>query len=184
MMNIGKSSPPQTGREDVKTRFLAAYDAQVKSIYRYIYYRTGQEKDEAQELTQEVFTRTWAYLQKDLRPIDDIRAFLFQVSRHVIADRWRKYKPHLNIDQLEPHEEPRTAHNHEASVDMVLLEQYLLKLPEKYREILTLRFINDLSTEETGKIMGVTANNAAVMTKRALEKLKSLLPLQYALSEI
>ncbi len=120
---------------------------------------------------------------KDLRPIEDIRAFLFQVSRHVIADRWRKYKPQISIDQLEPREEPKTAHHHEASIDMLLLEQYLLKLPEKYREILTLRFINDLSTEETGKIMGVTANNAAVMTKRALEKLKSLLPQQYRVNE-
>ena len=165
-----------TNLDQKKERFLAAYDAHVKSIYRYIYYRTGQEKEEAQELAQEVFTRTWGYLMKDGRPIEDIRAFLFQVSRHVIADRWRKHKPSVPLDELEPNEEPGLAPTQPASVDVILLEQFLLQLPENYREVLTLRYVNDLTTEETGKILGITANNAAVMTSRALARLRKLVP--------
>jgi len=162
--------------DHIKERFLAAYDAHVKSIYRYIYYRTGQEKGEAEELTQEVFTRTWAYLYRDERPIEDLRAFLFQVSRHVIADRWRKHKPIVPLDEVAPHEEPQHEPIREATVDTILIEQYLLKLPERYREVLALRFINDLTTEGTGNILGTTANNVAVMTNRALGKLRKLIP--------
>lgn len=157
-------------------QFLAAYDAHVKSIYRYIYYRTGQEKTDAEELTQEVFMRTWAYLQKDERPIEDIRAFLFQVSRHVIADRWRRHKPTIALDDLEPSEEPKMEVRHEATVDMIIMEQYLLELPEKYREVLTLRYVNDMTTEEAGKLLGMTANHVAVLTNRALGKLRKMIP--------
>lgn len=170
-------TPEQTPTRDkeLEERFLAAYDAQVKSIFRYIYYRTGQEKEETQELTQEVFMRTWAYLQENKRPIDDIRAFLFQVARHTIADRWRKHKPAVSLEDIEPHDEPRAAPIAQASLDLIILEQHLLKLPVRHREILTLRFISDLSTEETGRVLGISANHVAVLTNRAIKKLRNLL---------
>jgi RNA polymerase sigma-70 factor (ECF subfamily) len=173
METTGQKSILSSPHED---KFLKAYDAHIKSIYRYIYYRTGQEKTDAEELTQEVFMRTWAYLQKDERPIEDIRAFLFQVARHVIADRWRKHKPLVALDDLDPSEEPRMEVRHEATVDMIIMEQYLLELPEKYREVLTLRYINDMTTDEAGKVLGMTANHVAVLTNRALNKLRKLLP--------
>lgn len=171
--------PPEqipTRDKELEERFLAAYDAQVKSIFRYIYYRTGQEKEETQELTQEVFMRTWAYLRENKRPIDDIRAFLFQVARHVIADRWRKHKPALPLEEISPQEEPVTPPLPHATIDLLIMEQHLLKLPIRHREILTLRFISDLGTEETGRILGLSANNVAVLTNRALKKLRKMLP--------
>ena len=171
--------PPEqipTRDKELEERFLAAYDAQVKSIFRYIYYRTGQEKEETQELTQEVFMRTWAYLRENKRPIDDIRAFLFQVARHVIADRWRKHKPALPLQEISPQEEPVTPPLPHATIDLLIMEQHLLKLPIRHREILTLRFISDLGTEETGRILGLSANNVAVLTNRALKKLRKMIP--------
>ncbi|MEW6610047.1 MAG: RNA polymerase sigma factor [Patescibacteria group bacterium] len=168
--------PIPTRNKEIEERFLAAYDAQIKSIFRFIYYRTGQEKEEAQELTQEVFMRTWAYLQESTRPIDDIRAFLFQVARNVIADRWRKHKSVIPWEEVDPKDEPHTPPHPHASLDLLILEQHLLKLPERHREILTLRFINDLSTEETGRILNMTSNHVAVLTNRALKKLRKLTP--------
>ncbi len=168
--------PISTHDKELEERFLAAYDAQVKSIFRYIYYRTGQEKEETQELTQEVFMRTWAYLRENKRPIDDIRAFLFQVARYTIADRWRKHKPTVSLEEIEPHDEPRAVPLAHATLDLLIIEQHLLKLPVRHREILTLRFINDLSTEETGRVLGLSANNVAVITNRALKKLRKMIP--------
>lgn len=167
---------PSPGNDAI---FLSAYHAHLKSIFRYIYYRTGQEKTDAEELTQEVFMRTWAYLNHHERSIEDIRAFLFQVARHVIADRWRKHKPSIALDEMKPSEEPRVEHRSDAAVDMIIIEQYLLLLSEKHREVLTLRFINDMTTEETGKVLGMTANHVAVLTNRALNKLRKLLPQEH-----
>ncbi|OGL78291.1 hypothetical protein A3J43_00700 [Candidatus Uhrbacteria bacterium RIFCSPHIGHO2_12_FULL_54_23] len=170
------AAPQPILSSDRESRFLSAYDAYVKSIYRYIYYRTGQEKADAEELTQEVFMRTWAYLQKGERPIEELRAFLFQVARHVIADRWRRHKPTIALEDVDPAEEPHTEAASPASVDMIILEQHLLALPEKYREVLTLRYINDMTTEDAGKMLGMTANHVAVLTNRALNKLRKMLP--------
>jgi len=51
----------------------------------------------------------------------------------------------------------------------------LQKLPDAYREALSLRYIEGLSPQEIGKIVGESENAVSVRIHRGLKKLKELL---------
>ncbi len=48
------------------------------------------------------------------------------------------------------------------------------KLEEKYREVIILRFVNDLSVAEIAELLGEKENNVSVRLHRALEKLRKI----------
>ena len=54
------------------------------------------------------------------------------------------------------------------------VQKRLQELPEQYREIIILRYINDLSIQEIANVTEMTENNVYVKLHRATEKLKSL----------
>ncbi len=96
-------------------QFLELYDAHVGKIYRYIYFRVGSP-EQAQDLTSEVFLKSWQYLNglrttdygqssnqdgsKEIsgssrwtvvgRQIKNPRAFFYQVARNLIVDFYRQ----------------------------------------------------------------------------------------------
>ena len=53
--------------------------------------------------------------------------------------------------------------------------EQVAKLPEKYRDVLMLRYVDDLSVAEISVIIAETENNVSVRIHRGLEKLKNIL---------
>ena len=52
------------------------------------------------------------------------------------------------------------------------LQQALTKLPKNLREVVILRFFEDLSAVEIGAILGISEGNVRVLQFRGLKKLK------------
>ncbi len=50
----------------------------------------------------------------------------------------------------------------------------IMKLPEKYRKVIRMRYVQDLSLKEMSLITGQSKNTIAVQMHRGLEKLKLL----------
>jgi RNA polymerase sigma-70 factor, ECF subfamily len=158
--------------------FEEIYDSHVVAIYRYIYARVGNRPD-AEDLTAQVFTRAVEQLDTT-RGGGQITSWLYRVSQNAVADYWRAFYrlPVVGADQVapgwEPFEEPegelpRTA----AAADERArhrVEALLNRLPENYRRVLELRFIQRLSVAETAERMGITRGNAKVLQYRALRK--------------
>lgn len=89
------------------------------------------------------------------------------------------YLPRFQEDghQLEP-SQPWT----ESAEDMLereelreLVRASIAKLPENYRIVLHLRDIEEMSTEETAEILGITANAVKIRLHRARQALRALL---------
>ena len=51
-------------------------------------------------------------------------------------------------------------------------------LDEKYRDVILLKYVEDLSTKEIAAILDTTENNVYVMVSRGLEKVKSIIKQQ------
>ena len=156
-------------------RFEEIYDAHVVAIYRYIYARVGNRPD-AEDLTAQVFMR--AVEQLDVtRDRPQIVSWLYRVSQNAVADHWRAFYrlPLVTDDRLAPGWEPvagqeqapspRAEERTAARVDAVLG-----RLPEHYRRVLELRFLQRMSVAETARAMGVSHGNAKVLQYRALRK--------------
>lgn len=169
----GPSSYKPMNAQILEQRFLEAYDQHADAIFRYCYFRVYR-KQEAEELTQDAFMKTWKYLMED-KPIENIRAFLYQVARNLIIDLKRKSHPESSLeDLLAVGFEPKSrgdkdiialARTHELFEQMEYLQ-------ENHREVLMLRFVEGYTPKEIANILNESANVISVTITRAKKALK------------
>jgi len=60
------------------------------------------------------------------------------------------------------------------STNLELIRRQLPLLKEEYREVIVLRFINDLNLEEIAAVTGKSRGNVRVILHRALAALKAM----------
>lgn len=155
-------------------RFEQIYDAHVVAIYRFVHARVGNRPD-AEDLTAQVFMRAVEQLDTT-RDEGQIVAWLYRVSQNAIADYWRAFYrlPLVGTEQVAPGWEPAAPGEtpHEADDDPATrrVDALLRRLPDRYRQVLELRFLRRLSVEETARELGISHGNAKVLQYRALRK--------------
>src|SRR4051812_23834029 len=125
-----------------------AYSRYVAPIYRFLYSRLGNQ-EEAEDLTSEVFLKAVRQLEPE-RDEASVQSWLYQVARTTLADHWRRRSraPEDPLGYLELPDEGNSA----APPDQAAarLASWLLeKLPDRYREVLSLRFLHGYSIKET-----------------------------------
>lgn len=130
----------------------------------------------SEDLVQQAFMKTWIYLVKRGR-IDLMKAFLFHVLNNLIIDEYRKHKTTSLDVIMENGAEPKVI-NPQSSLDNYIDGKNAMlqinNLPEKYKKILQLRYVQNLSPKEIRDITGQSKNCIAVQSHRGLEKLKIL----------
>jgi len=155
--------------------FERVYDAHVVAIYRFIYARVGNHPD-AEDLTAQVFVRAVEQLDTDRAP-GQVAAWLYRVAQNATADYWRAFYrlPVIGVDHVAPGWEPADAgaarpraEPTDGAADRV--RALLHRLPEQYRRVLELRFLERLSVAETARAMGISNGNARVLQYRALRR--------------
>ena len=155
-------------------RFEQVYDEHVVAIYRFVYARVGNRPD-AEDLTAQVFVRAVEQLDTTRQP-GQIAAWLYRVAQNAIADYWRAFYrlPLIGVDHVAPGWEPADEKLRPEPVPddraSVRVEALLRGLPDRYRRVLELRFLQRLSVAETAQAMGISSGNAKVLQYRALRK--------------
>jgi RNA polymerase sigma-70 factor, ECF subfamily len=127
------------------------------------------------DLVQDTFMKTWKYLAKEGK-IDVMKSFLYHILNNLIVDEYRKRKV-ASLDALlekgyAPSTDPR-----EKIVDMLDGKKALLliaRLPERYKKVMRMRYVQNLTLEEISLITGQQKNTVAVQLHRGLTKLKAL----------
>lgn len=149
-------------------------------LYRFVYFKV-QNREEAEDITQETYIKAISYIQKNNVKIDKFISFLKTVSLNVLRDRWRKSKRQgtsINLDDINPHdaaiEDPT-----KDMVDRELIENALRLLTEEQRIVIELRIIKGYSVADTAKQMDRTESNIRVLQYRALQKLNKILKEEY-----
>jgi RNA polymerase sigma-70 factor (ECF subfamily) len=160
---------------DQRGRFEEIYDAHVVAIYRFIHARVGNRPD-AEDLTAQVFTRAVEQLDTS-REAGQIASWLYRVSQNAIADYWRAFYrlPVIGTEQVAPGWEPMEPvptgdTSAQEGVSRARVRALLARLPDRYRTVLELRFLQRLSVAETATRMGVSHGNAKILQYRALRK--------------
>ena len=162
------------------TSFAALYDRYETPVFNYCL-RLTDSADDAADATQEAFLSVLRRLQTDDSPVLDFKAYLFTAARNEC------YRLTGRRARSTPSEEPpepmeRTAGPGDIEVDP---ERSLLlrdsqeqvrsansRLLPRQREVLALRELGDLSYEEIGAVLGISANAAAQLLFRARSNLR------------
>ena len=176
-----RSSPPPAAGDDavaylrvVDTDAYADWESvyrdNVSRLYRLMYSRVGNRPD-AEDLTSEVFRTV-------LRPLrlgsskGEVRAYLLMTAQTVLASHWRRHLG-LSVTSIDPDSDSaylaEPSGSDPPSTAPSRAGQILAALPDRYRRILELRFLEACTIKEAARAMDVSVSNAKVLQHRALK---------------
>jgi RNA polymerase sigma factor (sigma-70 family) len=150
--------------DDRYPNWEAVYRDNAVWVYRTIFARVGNRAD-AEDLTAEVFLAALKPLRLSASAAE-VRAYLRATARTVLAAHWRATlgREITSIDDIEQPPEAEEAVTTAPQRVATLLDA----LPDNYRHILELRFLQGRSIKESATELGVTVANAKVLQHRAL----------------
>ena len=140
---------------------------QYERLLRYCYMKTGN-RELAEDITQEAFLRFWkAHTYRD---IGKELAYLYTIAKNLCAGEFRR--PHLQIVEV-PEDLPAGCTSApDLDDDVVMIQAAMSSLPEEIREMVLLRYVNDLSVTEIGKIMNMSRFSVHRKLRYALSDLR------------
>ncbi len=154
--------------------FTTAHASFEKGLGTYASFKVNNQAL-SEDLVQDTFIKTWAYLVKG-GEITKMKAFLYHVLNGLIIDEYRKRKI-TSLDLLIENgfapicdDTQKQAEFFDGKSAILLIAH----LPKPYREIMRMRYVQDLSLAEIALLTGKTKNSTAVQAHRGLEKLRVL----------
>ncbi len=161
-----------------REQFEQIYEEEADKLFRFSLFRVS-DRERAIDLVQESFARLWQKLASG-EEVSNRKGFLYRTARNLIIDWYRKKKT-LSLDtsfeeESAPDIEDERAYEAiemEAEVSRVL--EVLKSLPEESREVVYLRFVEDLKPQEIAELLGVNPNVVSIRITRGLKDLKKKL---------
>ena len=136
----------------------------------------------AEEIVQDTFMRAYEKLPT-LKNHNQFARWLQAIANRLCIDWVRKQRLVTqsleNTGQEEIEEASYTQHMLEqrvterAECHHELVDELLAKLPEKERQVITLYYLEEMSTKEIGKFMGVSVNTITSQLQRARKRLQT-----------
>jgi RNA polymerase sigma factor (sigma-70 family) len=159
--------------------FTALYEHFFPIVYNRVRYLVPAE--EVEDIVQEIFIAAMKSL-KNFRGEARFSTWLRTLVNREIADFYRRRKPagrqaDIDVESSEAERLPQLAVASAALEidDSVLVRQALARLPERYREILMLRFADDLQFNEIAQVQGQSLEATKSLFRRAVTALQKVL---------
>lgn len=150
--------------------FESLYDTYADAIWRHFYHRLG-DHERAKELMQEVFMKTWQYVMLD-KTIAHEKAFLYRLAKNLFINEIRTNKHTLSLDSLvDEGFDVAAEYTTSTAAEHSELRDRLSLIKESYREVLVLRYIDDLPVKEIAALLDENETNISMRIKRGLEAL-------------
>ncbi len=172
---------------DTQQAFAHVYEAHADALFRHCVFRVSN-RERAIELVQDAFMKAWDKVARG-EEIRNERAFLFRILNNLIIDEYRKKKS-TSLDALldaddgvqegsfdELRSGDRDSAEDEANIRFQSddLQAALGALPDQYRSVVVMRYIDELRPKEIADVLGETENAVSVRINRGMKKLRQTL---------
>ena len=158
----------------VQEKFTKIHEKEADAIFRFSLLRTS-DRDVAMDLTQDAFMKLWDKLSTK-QVVENPRAFLFAVTRNAIIDWYRKKKTvsleKINEDTEGEKEFAIIESVAEQDSEVLAILKILNSLDENYREVVYMRYVEELKPREIADILGENTNVISVRINRGLKELR------------
>ncbi|KKT41949.1 MAG: RNA polymerase sigma factor SigX [Candidatus Giovannonibacteria bacterium GW2011_GWA2_44_13b] len=157
--------------------FIKSYDAYADALFRHCYFRL-YDRELAKDLVQSTYMKVWEYIASG-KEVKNMRAFLYKVAHNMIIDEFRKNKgPTLSIDELkEKGIEPQDGlfEKLKSGAEVKNLLDIFNKLEPAHREVVIMRYVDELTPKEIAAITGESENVISVRLHRAMARAKEII---------
>lgn len=158
----------------MKDAFLEAFDSYGDAIFRFCMVKVSN-KELAEDLTQETFTRYWQAL-RDGKYMTNTRSYLYTIANNLVIDWYRKKKDAPLDTRIDAGFEPAAIEpGAEESAAYKEVLSAMEALEEGDREVLLLRYVEGLEPKEIAEALGESANVISVRINRAVKRLQKQL---------
>lgn len=154
--------------------FIQAYGDHEKALLRRSFFKVSNH-ELADDLVQTTFLKTWEYLV-NVGEIDSMKAFLFHALNNLIIDEYRKKKP-VSLEHLSEKGFTVSVDDSQELFDTIDGKTALLLVPllsDKYRDVVSMRYIDDMALKEIAQVTKQSQATVAVQIHRGVGKLAVL----------
>jgi RNA polymerase sigma-70 factor (ECF subfamily) len=144
-----------------------------------------------QAIAEDLFQLTWLRVMEKIRSYDPARNFdpwLFTIARNLALDHLRRYQPESldeplpsgdSREDMLPQDAPGAMENLLAEERAILLARAMVELPVIFREVLTLRFEEEMKLEEIAALLKIPLSTAKSRLRRGLDGLRTRLQQEF-----
>jgi len=155
--------------------FSCLYDRYESMLLRYIKRITLVDDDQAKDILQEAFIKIWINL-KNFNPRMKLSSWIYRIVHNETVSFWRKNKSYGKDRKEKLNEnlsidfsiDSSTTENKEQNDR--LTHQVLELLPLKYKSVLVLKFMEDMSYQEISDVLRIPEGTVATRINRAKKK--------------
>ena len=159
-------------------QFTALYDRYFDQIYRYVYRRVN-DKDTVEDLVSQTFYDAFSHLKSFEWRGFSFSAWLYKIAHNNVLKWYREQGKARTVEIEEGMQIPDVREDVMRDVirseDKSEVQAVMAKMDYEDREIIRLKFFEELSNIEIAEVMGLSANHIGVKVFRALKKFKQLI---------
>ncbi len=153
--------------------FGKLYDAYIERIYRFIYFRV-EDQQTAEDITSRVFLKAWEHLGRFHIGGTPFLAWLYTIAHNAVIDHYRTRKVTAALDDVrlsDPGHAEAVENGIDFSAEMKSIKTALLTLTDDQRQVLTLKFMGQMSNEEIARHLGKREGAIRALQMRGLKAL-------------
>ena len=154
--------------------FGELYSLYLDRIYRYVFYQV-KDRMTAEDITEEVFVKAWQAIGSCKGKEATFSAWLYRIAHNHMINTLRKKQKITSIetknlvDASDPKIELETALDHQE------LLATIADLPQNQKEVIILKFIEEMDNREISKVLGKREGAIRILQMRALANLRQKL---------
>jgi RNA polymerase sigma-70 factor (ECF subfamily) len=156
--------------------FASLYDLHVVRVYRHIYYLVANDRD-SEDLTAQTFLKAWEAIGRYRDRGAPFVAWLLRIAHNVAISHIRARRAHSALD--ESYVDQQQIRNPEEALDRLdeegSVREALLNLRDEQRQVLMLRFVEELDYAQVAKLIGKSVPAVRVIQHRALGNLRKII---------
>jgi len=156
--------------QEKPSKFHLLYEKYQASVEQYFLRRLGGDVMLAEECTQETFIRAFRFLPQYHITNASYQTYLMRIAHNLLVSHYRKQAP-LSLEEQEG--TLVSEDNYEGIFDQEELRQLLETVSDVERDILTMKYIDELSIRDIAVTLGKTENAVKLMLSRTRKKLRN-----------
>ncbi len=147
------------------------YALYVDRIFRYVFYQVG-DKMTAEDITEEVFLKSWKSIGTCRGKEQTFSAWLYRIAHNHLVDTFRRNRRNVPLETVDLPADGNPQMEAEDKLELQKVLAAVKELPESQRQVILLKFMDEIDNDEIGRIMGKRQGAVRALQMRALISLR------------